>query len=117
MYENIALIKEFHNHMSTFLAQKEAGEYLKKIGLDNIGLNRASECSNLEIFYVMFIRALMSKEPKIIIASPFSITDDSKEMKSIIENMQSLGGEKNILILDLNSNQTYYEESLCNIIK
>lgn len=117
MYENIALIKEFHKHLATRLAQKEASDYLKKIELDMIGLKRVSECSNLEIFYVMFIRALMSKEMNVIIALPFSITDSLRDMKSIIDNLSKLESEKNILILDLKSNEMHYKESLCNIIE
>jgi len=117
MYVNIALIKEVHEHLATPLAQKEASDYLKKIGLDDIGLKRVSECGNLEIFYVMFIRALMSKEMTVIIISPFLITTNVGDMKSIINNLSILNSEKNILILDLDSNKIDYKDCLCNIIE
>jgi len=117
MCENIALIKEFHEHKPIKEAEDEAKNYLEKIGLGSIWAKRSSECSELEMFYVMFIRSLMSKEMSVIIVSPFSITTSIESMKGIIENLLLLKGKKSVLILDLCINERYYEESQCSIIK
>lgn len=118
MYENIALIKEFHEHLPTKEAQLQANEYLKKIQLENIGLKRVTQCTEVEIFYVMFIRALMTKEMSLIIASPFSITNSLVDVKTVMDNISTLNSEKkNILILDVKSNEPHYKGSLCNMIK
>ncbi len=116
MYENIAIIKEFHEHLSINEAEEEASIFLSKIGADNIGKKRVPECDSLEIFYVMFIRSLMTKDMNVIIVSPFSIADNIDDMKAVIHNLSALNNGKSILILDLSSNKLHYEESLCNMI-
>ena len=74
MLENIALIKEVHQFIKTSSAQKEALYYLSKIDLQNVGKNRLTQCTSLEIFYISFIRALMTKEMNVIITNtiPFN---------------------------------------------
>ena len=116
MLENIALIKEVHQHKSIVSAEKEAKDYLSKINLEKISNNRVIQCSNLEIFYVKLIRALMTDEDNIIIVLPFSITTNLTDVKSFIDNIYMLNYKK-ILILELYTNKSKYEGSLCNIIK
>lgn len=116
--ENIALIKEVHNHLETSVAQDEAISYLKKIGLSNIAKFRISQCSEVEIFYVMIIRALMTKEKSIVIVRPFAITHFLIDIKTIIDTILVLNNNKNIFILDLIVNEAEYKkEDRCNIIK
>lgn len=117
MCENIALIKEFHGHMPVKEAEDEAKSYLKKIGLENISTKRAAECSEVEIFYVMFIRSIMCKEMSVIIVSPFSITEGLEDMRSVVENLALLNSKKRVLILDIYLNERYYEESQCSITR
>ncbi len=117
MLENIALIKEFHEFLPIPLAQKEAFEYLKKIDLQNISLYRLTQCSSLDIFYVCLIRALMTKEMNVIIVMPFNLVDNLKDIKKVFKTIDKLEVEKNILILDLISNETHYKGCSCNIIK
>ncbi len=116
MLENIALIKEVHQHTPIQEAEEEAQYYLAKIKLDNISKNRIVQCSKLEIFYVMLIRALMTNENNIVILLPFSITNDLTDVKGFIDKIEVLNN-KNILILDLHTNKSKYKDTLCNIIK
>lgn len=81
MLENIALIKEVHAFMSTSKAEALAAGLLEAIDLDYIGQNRVTSCSNTEIFYVMFMRSLMSDEKNIIIVTPYSILYDLRDFK------------------------------------
>jgi hypothetical protein len=117
MLENIALIKEVHEHMPTELAQKEATESLKKIELENIGLNRLNQCNSYEVFCVCLIRALMTKESDVIIVSAFNLIDNLRDIETIVSIVEKLEVNKNILILDTISNEIHYKDSSCNIVK
>ena len=117
MLENIALIKEVHEYLSTSKAQKIAREMLTKIGQDHISLYRVSACTPIEIFYTQFIRALMMKEKTIIIVTPFTLIENLRDINAIIDSIKTLGGEKDILLLDMLSNENHYEGSPCNIVK
>ncbi len=117
MLENIALIKEVHEHMPIELAQEEAKEALKKVELENIAFNRLNQCNSYEVFCVCLIRALMTKEMNIIIISPFHLIDNLRNIQTIVSTIQKLQVKKNILILDTISNETHYKESSCNIVK
>jgi len=117
MLENIAIIKEVHELKATVDAQEEATQYLKKIHLESIGTNRLTQCSELEIFYIMLIRALMTKEMNAIISAPFSLINNLREVKTLLKNIEILNNGKNILILDINSNESHYIGSSCTIIR
>ncbi|MEA2091649.1 MAG: hypothetical protein U9O83_04685 [Campylobacterota bacterium] len=117
MLENIALIKEVHEFLPTPFAQKEASEYLKKIDLQEIGLNRLIQCNSLEVFSVSLIRALMSKEMNVIIITPFHLINNLRDINTVLTTIEKLNCEKNILILDTISNETHYKGCLCNIVK
>ncbi len=117
MLENIALIKEVHQFIKTSSAQKEALYYLSKIDLQNVGKNRLTQCTSLEIFYISFIRALMTKEMNVIILTPFHLIDNLRDIETVLASIQKLEIKKNILILDTFSNETHYKGCSCNIIK
>ncbi|MBU1659589.1 hypothetical protein KKG72_11165 [bacterium] len=117
MLENIALIKEVHELMPISKAEALAQEYLAKIALEDIGLLRLVQCTPTDIFYVMLIRALMSKEMNIIILTPFYLIHDLKSIQTILENMQLLNNNKEITIFDIITNEIHYEGCLCNTVK
>jgi len=98
-------------------SEEIANEYLRKISLEHISSFRKSQCSNLEIFYVMIIRALMTKQPNILIIYPISIIKNFREIEIIIENINLLNNGKNITILDTITNETHYKGCTCHIIK
>ena len=81
MLENIAIIKEVHELMSIDEAEDIAREELKKISLSQIALYRLTQCSPIEIFYVMLIRAIMAKEMNVIIVTPFLLVDNLSEIE------------------------------------
>ncbi len=118
MCENISLIKEVNERLSRKKAEKIADDYLQKINLTKVASARVSQCSSLEIFYTMFIRALMTKEKNIIIARPLSLIQNSKELEKIIQNLHILNADsKNIIILDTITNESRYKGFSCHIIK
>lgn len=115
--ENIALIKEVHEHLETSVAQEEALAYLQKIELSYLAKFRVSQCNEVEIFLIMIIRALMTKEKTVIILRVFSITNHLINIKTIIDNIQIINNNKKILLLDLHVNESDYKEDRCNTIK
>lgn len=102
--------------MPTKTAQKLATKYLEKIELADFALKRPIECTATQKFHIMLIRALMSRDKLIIIATPIYLINTLKDIKVIINSMKILN-EKSILILDTLSNEIHYEGCSCNIIK
>lgn len=117
MLENIALIKEVHAFMSISKAEALAAGLLEAIDLDYIGPNRVTSCSNTEIFYVMFMRALMSDAKNIIIVTPYSILYNLRDIKEILNKINIIKNEKNVLILDTLNQEINYKGSECTIVK
>lgn len=117
MLENISLIKEVHELLSTEKAQEQASEYLAKIGLSHIGLNRLNQCSAIEVFYVMLIRAFMTKEMNVIIVTPFFLIKNLRDIEAVFENINILNKHKTITVLDNITNESHYRGKMCHIIK
>lgn len=118
MLENIALIKEVHLLLPTSEAQAEAKELLERINLGDIGRKRLNQCSSLEVFYVMFIRAMMTSDENISIVTPFFLIKKLSEIDIVLENISIINNNlKKIIILDTLANQSHYKGELCNIIK
>jgi len=115
--ENISLIKEVHEFMPSVEAQSVASKLLAEVNLTQIELYRENQCSVIEIFYVMFIRALMCREKNIFIEVKHTLVENIKDSESLFKNINLLKKDKNIFILDLVANEDYYKGSLCNIIK
>ena len=118
MVENIAIIKEVHQFYDIKKAEKEALELLKIVELESVGTKRVSQCNTVEVFTTMFIRAVMMPEEIIFITMPTTILGTFKELERIIYMMQKLNTKnKYIEILDLKSNENYYKECTCSMIK
>jgi ABC-type nitrate/sulfonate/bicarbonate transport system ATPase subunit len=117
MTENISLIKEVHHFMSVKESAKLALEHLSLIGYEDLADKRVNNCSDLDIFYVKFIRALVSDEKNIIIPTPFRILQNTENIDKIINNLLKYDTDKRIEILDLVSNEHRYEGCSCNMIR
>ena len=98
-------------------AQKIANEYLIRLDMQHIGLLRKSQCNSVEIFFTMFIRALMSKKKTIIIESPLLIINNIRDIEIIIQKINLLNDDKKILIIDTIINESHYKGCSCRIIK
>ena len=117
MCENIALIKEVHENMSIVNASSLAVEMLSSIELEEIANRYVNSCSKEEIFLVMFLRAMMSQEKKIIISLPSNILGNLLGIKKLVQNMIKVNSSKKIIILDLINDELYYKGCECNIEK
>jgi len=117
MLENISLIKEVNFDMSIKDAHILANEFLDKIGLSYIGRFRINQCELSEIFFVLLIRALMTKERLVIIKLPYRLLYTLADIKNICQKIEILNNNKDILILDTFNNKINYKETICNIIE
>ncbi len=113
--ENIAIIKEIQAHKSVRKAETEALELLKLLSLEDIANKRASQCSELEIFCTMLLRAMMNQRDRIIIVTPFSLITTLIEINEINDILCKLDIKKDIIIVDMQNNGAHYEGDLCNI--
>lgn len=117
MCENIALIKEVREGMLVLDAENLASAILRMLNLESITFQRVDNCSQEEIFLVMFIRAMMSQENSVIIKLPSNILGNLANIKKIIRDVVSINKSKEIFILDYESYKRYYEGCECNIAK
>ena len=117
MKENIALIQEVHQALSREVAEKNAVELLECLGIDSVANKRKNQCSDLEQFYVMIIRAFMMTQKRIFIKTPFMLLGSVLEIEKIIQDIQKLPLEKEVFLLDVEANYHRYKECSCNMIK
>lgn len=98
-------------------AQKLAKEYLEKINLLNIAYKRPDRCTDIEQLCTMIIRATMCKNTKIMINNPMYLLHNLKDIKDIIKEVETILNDKDIVILDLLSNEIHYKGCQCHTIK
>jgi len=106
-----------HEFISAKDADNIAKNYLEKINLLSISYKRPIKCTDTEELYVMIIRALMAKDKKIFISNPVHLLNNLKDITDIIKDIKNIIDDKNIMILDIYSNEIHYEGCSCNIIK
>jgi len=109
MLENIAIIHEVHKHKSIKEAQFEALEYLNKIAKADIGLKRMHQINEVEMFYVMVARAMMSEPDTVVLINPLAILNHVEFLAIAMKNLAILNDNKNIIILENGINRFHYE--------
>jgi len=102
--------------VSTKKAQTEVRELLSKIGLEKIAEKRYSDLSNTEIFYSMFIRAMLTKKSNIVIELPYLLVDELESFEKIVQNLKLLEDKKSIIVLDYKKNHFHYKGYIDAII-
>lgn len=107
MLENIALIKEVHGAVSIDQAEAEAIHYLSKINLQHLQSHSIGQCSSLDLFSVMLIRALMFS-PELMIVSPFNLINNLESIDSLVQIVVDLKIKNTILIVDIERNDFHY---------
>lgn len=117
MCENIALIKEVHENLSVVDAETEAIEVLVAFGLGEVSRKRVAHLSKETLFWVMYIRAMMTKDECVMIELPGEILGSLFNIQRVITSMQKHESTKQIFILDVVSHQKYYEGCICHIEK
>lgn len=73
IWENVALIKQYHQNMPENQAKKLALRHLKRLGLENIADIRDPDLKEKEVFCGMLLRAAMVVDAVIFIDRPFKL--------------------------------------------
>jgi ABC-type cobalamin/Fe3+-siderophores transport system ATPase subunit len=111
MVENISLVKQVHHFMSVKDSAKMALEYLSVVSCEHLANKEVDDSSELELFYVKFIRALLSDGKNIVILTPYRILEATQNMDEVINNLLKYNSEKKVTILDLVFNEHRYKGS------
>ncbi|MEN6319243.1 MAG: hypothetical protein ABFD82_10875 [Syntrophaceae bacterium] len=85
---NIALIKQYHQHLSENKAELLVREYLQNCGLQHVANKRNAALTNKERFLVMLLRAAMVRDSIIVIDKPFEILPDIPDDKFIYDALK-----------------------------
>jgi ABC-type lipoprotein export system ATPase subunit len=109
--QNIALIKEYHHHLSQNEAETLVLAYLEKMKLSDIALKRNPALTSEERFCAMALRAVMVEENIVVIDRPFNIIPDLKDSRYIVTILNTVNDLlHNCHIFDYIWNQDRYEE-------
>jgi ABC-type lipopolysaccharide export system ATPase subunit len=87
---NIALIKQYHENMSTARAQDTVLKLLQRLNLERIAYERNPALSDEERFCVMLLRAAMVGNASIIIDRPFRIMPQLKDVNYIFQVLEKI---------------------------
>jgi ABC-type lipoprotein export system ATPase subunit len=96
---NIALIRQYHGHLSVRAAEDIAIMRLKKLHLENIIAKRNPVLLEVQRFCVMVLRAVMVENPVIVIDRPFKIMpdlDDTRFIRDVLTSVDDLYQECHI---------------------
>ncbi|SFV68679.1 hypothetical protein MNB_SM-6-904 [hydrothermal vent metagenome] len=108
MVENIALMLEVQQGKSIKTAEHEANSILNILEID-VATKRQNQCTQLELFYVMIVRAFLSKFDRVIIVMPFTIVKNLLNLHEVFKKIKQLKQTKECIVIDLNVNKNRYE--------
>lgn len=112
IWQNIALIKQFHENMEAAKAHELVVEILSSLGLEHIAGKRWYHLNEDELFTAKLVRAAMLHEAEILIDRPFAMLRNKKSIKSVLETLALL--DKHFVkcnILDYDWNKVRYGEN------
>lgn len=109
VWENVALVKQYHHHFSKRAARALILRYLARIGLASVAQVRDSELSEEQRFSVMILRSVMIPDAIVLIDRPFNVLPASVDA-SLIFNVLNLLDDLYIqcYIFDYTLNQHRY---------
>jgi ABC-type proline/glycine betaine transport system ATPase subunit len=83
VWNNIALIRQYHFNINEDTAQQLVFEYLHRYDLVNIAYKRNPALTDEERFCVMLLRAVMLDNAVVVIDRPFQILSDIQDARFI----------------------------------
>lgn len=84
---NIALIKQYHQHLSGKAAQNEVMGYLRRYQLETMAHKRTSVLTDVQRFHVMLLRAAMVADAVVVIDRPFKLLPALKDSRFIVNSL------------------------------
>ncbi|MBI4632391.1 MAG: hypothetical protein HY742_00650 [Deltaproteobacteria bacterium] len=112
VYGNIALIRQCHEHLPTNEARRLVEGYLRRYALERIASKRDPALTDEERFRVMLLRAIMVKDPVLVINQPFKIMHYGKDLGFFDDTLKVIDDSfKECYIFDLTWNKDRYRMS------
>jgi ABC-type lipoprotein export system ATPase subunit len=87
---NIALIKQYHENLSSKKAQELVLSYLARYSLEDISNKRNHALTNRERFCAMLLRAAMVRDSIVVIDRPFTIMPDIQDDRFIYDTLKTI---------------------------
>ena len=89
---------------------------MEQLDLEDKAYTHHTKLQDKEYFLVQIIRAASIEGKRIVIDSPFLMVSSEKSITFLLEALERLDiNLKNVLIVDLFSQSSKYEEELCHI--
>jgi ABC-type nitrate/sulfonate/bicarbonate transport system ATPase subunit len=84
---NIALIKQYHENLSTDVAHKEVMGYLRRYEIEKIAKKRDPALTAEQRFQVMLLRAAMVAKAVVVIDRPFRLLPALQDSRFIDDSL------------------------------
>jgi len=84
---NIALIKQYHENLSTDTVQEEVMGYLRRFQLEKIAKKRNPAITAEQRFQVMLLRAAMVVQAVVVIDRPFRLLPEIQDSRFIYDSL------------------------------
>jgi ABC-type nitrate/sulfonate/bicarbonate transport system ATPase subunit len=89
VWENVALVKQYHNQFSKQEARTLVSRYLARLDLESVAHARDPELNEEQRFCVMVLRAAMMPDAVLLIDQPFKVLPADRDA-SVIFNLLNL---------------------------
>ena len=109
IWNNIALIQQYHHNMSQVEAMALVNDLLSRTGMESISEKRNSSLTTEERFCAMLLRALMVRDAVVVLDRPFTILTDLRDgnfIMNILRKFDDLIVE--VHIFDYSWAESYY---------
>jgi ABC-type uncharacterized transport system YnjBCD ATPase subunit len=91
VWNNIALIKQYHANMPESTARQLVFQSLERFGMLNVALKRNPSLTEEERFCVMLLRAVMVKDAIVVLDRPFQILTRLQDARFIYDSLNKVG--------------------------
>jgi ABC-type ATPase involved in cell division len=114
--DNIALIADSLQYFTKASAASYVKERLSMVDLADKAVTHHTQLSDKEYFLVQMVRASIIEGKSLVIDSPFLMVSSEKSIAFLSPILAALEiGCEDVLIVDLSSQVSKYEEELCHI--
>jgi ABC-type uncharacterized transport system ATPase subunit len=88
IWNNIALIRQYHQNMSQVEARALANDLLRRTGMESILEKKDSSLTTEERFCAMLLRALMVRDAFVVLDRPLTILTNLRDGTFIMNTLQ-----------------------------
>ncbi len=88
--DNIALIRQYHQHLPRRQAEDLGREYLRKLHMEDLAGKRNSVLLEEQRFCVMVLRAVMVEEAVLVLDRPFKMMPDLPDARFVYDVIRTV---------------------------